>query len=49
MIRPWDDGGSTVENAQKRVRVNFEFLEKLGCPFYAFHDRDVAPEGKSLA
>ena len=27
----------------------FEFIEKLGAPFYAFHDRDVAPEGASLA
>ena len=26
----------------------FEFFEKLGAPFYAFHDRDVAPEGKNL-
>jgi xylose isomerase len=35
--------------AIKRVRVAFEFIEKLGCPFYCFHDRDVAPEGKNLA
>lgn len=48
-IRPWDDGTSSIENAQKRVRVAFEFMEKLGAPFYAFHDRDVAPEGASLA
>src|SRR5881394_661658 len=48
-IRPWDDGSESVENAQKRARVAFEFIEKLGAPFYAFHDRDVAPEGKSLA
>ena len=34
--------------AETRVRVAFEFLEKLGAPVYAFHDRDVAPEGKSL-
>ena len=27
----------------------FEFIEKLGAPFYAFHDRDVAPEGKTLS
>ena len=26
----------------------FELFEKLGAPFYAFHDRDVAPEGKNL-
>lgn len=47
-IRPWEDGTDTVENAQNRVRVAFEFFEKLGVPFYAFHDRDVAPEGRTL-
>jgi len=48
-IRPWDDGTESVKNAQNRVRVAFEFMEKLGAPYYAFHDRDVAPEGKTLA
>src|SRR6266446_2962763 len=48
-IRPWDDGSNSVENACNRARVAFEFIEKLGAPFYAFHDRDVAPEGASLA
>src|SRR3954447_22900570 len=47
-IRPWDDGSQSVENAQNRVRVAFHFMEKLGAPFYAFHDRDVAPEGATL-
>ncbi len=47
--RDWEDGTDSVENAQNRVRVAFEFIEKLGCPFYAFHDRDVAPEGATLA
>ena len=48
-LRPWDDGSESVKNAQKRVKAAFEFMEKLGAPYYAFHDRDVAPEGKSLA
>jgi xylose isomerase len=48
-VRPWEDGTDSVENAQNRARVSFEFLEKLGAPFYAFHDRDVAPEGATLA
>ena len=48
-FRPWDDGSESVKNAQKRVKVAFEFMEKLGAPYYAFHDRDVAPEGKSLS
>ena len=47
-LRPWDDGTSTVANAQRRAKAAFEFFEKLGVPFYAFHDRDIAPEGKNL-
>jgi xylose isomerase len=49
MLRPWDDGSESVENAIRRARVAFEFMEKLQAPFYAFHDRDVAPEGATLA
>jgi xylose isomerase len=48
-VRPWEDGTNSMEMAETRVRVAFEFLEKLGAPFYAFHDRDVAPEGKNLS
>jgi xylose isomerase len=48
LVRPWDDGSNSVENALKRVDVAFEFISKLGAPFYCFHDRDVAPEGSSL-
>jgi xylose isomerase len=48
-VRPWEDGTDSVENAQNRARVSFEFIEKLGAPFYAFHDRDIAPEGETLA
>ncbi|MFI4876896.1 MAG: xylose isomerase [Blastopirellula sp. JB062] len=47
-VRPWDDGSDSTENAVNRVRVAFEFIEKLGAPYYAFHDRDVSPEGASL-
>ncbi len=46
--RPWDDGSHSVDNAQRRVRVAFEFMEKLGVPYFAFHDVDVAPEAADL-
>jgi len=49
MIRPWDKGDDSLENAINRVHVAFEFIEKLGAEFFCFHDRDVAPEGKTLA
>lgn len=48
-LMPWDDGSDSVANAQKRVRVFFEFLEKTGIDFYCFHDRDVAPELGTLS
>ena len=48
-LRPWEAPVDSVDNAINRVRVAFEFMEKLGVPFYCFHDRDVAPEGASLA
>jgi xylose isomerase len=47
-IRPWEGGTNSMKMAETRVRVAFEFMEKLGVPFYAFHDRDVAPEGRNL-
>ena len=46
--RPWDDGSDSVDNALRRVDVAFEFMEKLGAPWYCFHDRDVAPEADNL-
>lgn len=47
--RPWEDGTDSVDNAKRRMDVAFEFFTKLGTPYWAFHDRDIAPEGKSLA
>jgi len=49
MVRPWEDGTNSLKMAVKRVSVMFEFCEKLGAPYYAFHDRDVAPEGRNLS
>jgi xylose isomerase len=47
-IRPWDTGKSGLDLAKARVPVFFELASKLGMPFYAFHDRDVAPHGLTL-
>lgn len=48
LMRPWDDGTESLDNALRRVDVAFEFMTKLGVPYYCFHDRDVAPEGATL-
>ena len=49
MFRPWFKTGDPVEMAELKMDVAFEFFEKLGAPFFCFHDRDVAPEGATLA
>ena len=44
--RPWlAPGLDPMEASRHRLAVAFEFLSKLGMPYYCFHDRDVAPDG----
>ncbi|WP_045926673.1 xylose isomerase [Bacillus siamensis] len=47
MQRPWDHYKS-MDLARARVEAAFEMFEKLDAPFFAFHDRDIAPEGSTL-
>ncbi len=43
--RSWSRAADPMESARLKAESAFDFLEKLGAPFYTFHDRDVAPEG----
>ncbi|TSA33021.1 MAG: xylose isomerase [Porphyromonadaceae bacterium] len=45
---PWTVSADPMENAKARLNAAFEFMTKMGIPFYCFHDRDIAPEGSSL-
>ena len=46
--RPWLAAGlDPLDAARAKLDAAFEFLEKLGVPFFTFHDRDVAPEAGS--
>jgi xylose isomerase len=48
--RPWLTAGMDVtEAARAKLDAAFEFIEKLGVPFFTFHDRDVAAEGRTYA
>lgn len=49
MLRPWDTATDPMELAKARVRAAFEFMSKLGVKYFCFHDRDIAPEGRTLA
>ncbi len=49
IVRPWEKGTDAISIAKTRLDAAFEFFQKIRAPFYCFHDRDIAPEGKSLA
>ncbi|MCQ2464058.1 MAG: xylose isomerase [Oscillospiraceae bacterium] len=38
-----------MEKAKAKVDAAAEIMEKLSIDYYCFHDRDIAPEGSSLA
>lgn len=47
--RPWLERPESLEQARQKTDVAFELFAKLGVPFFTFHDRDLAPEGATLA
>ena len=47
--RPWEKGGDPLTVAKRRMDAAFEFFVKIQAPFWCFHDRDIAPEGTTLA
>jgi len=49
IVRPWEEGKDPVSVARNRMDAAFEFFTKIQAPFWCFHDRDIAPEGRSLA
>ncbi|MBL9192076.1 MAG: xylose isomerase [Opitutaceae bacterium] len=49
IVRPWEQGKDAVSVAKVRLEAGFEFFQKIESPFWCFHDRDIAPEGKTLA
>jgi xylose isomerase len=48
--RPWlDPRLNPMLAARAKLAAAFEFVVKLGVPFFCFHDRDIAPEGRTFA
>jgi xylose isomerase len=47
--RAWFGDGDAMQLAARKAAAAFELFGVLGVPFFTFHDRDVAPEGASLA
>lgn len=56
MDRPWNPSSRTGDRAmdpmaaaRMKMDAAFEFVSKLGAPFFSFHDIDIAPAGASFA
>jgi xylose isomerase len=45
---PWDIAGDAVQRAKDKMDAAFEFITKLGVPYYCFHDIDLVDEGNSI-
>ena len=46
---PWAVEGDALTRAQAKMDAAFEFITKLGVPYYCFHDVDLIDEGESIA
>lgn len=46
---PWAVSNDPIGQAKDKMDAAFEFITKLGVPYYCWHDFDIAPEGTSLA
>ncbi len=44
-IFPWDDPADLMDQNKARMDAAFEFITKMGIPFYCFHDTDVVGSG----
>ncbi|MDP2293720.1 MAG: xylose isomerase [Actinomycetota bacterium] len=51
--RPWHPSQNAaldpMDAAKMKMEAAFEFFEKLGAPFFSFHDIDIAPAGATFA
>lgn len=47
--RPWFNVADEMDGARLKCKVAFEFFEKLGAPFFCFHDADIAPAGATFS
>ncbi len=46
---PWLTASDPVQQAKDKMDAAFEFITKLGVPYYCFHDIDLVDEGGSLS
>ncbi|HTJ14586.1 MAG TPA: xylose isomerase [Dinghuibacter sp.] len=48
-VFPWDAQSDPVARAKDKMDAAFEFITKMGFPYYCFHDVDVVDYGNDIA
>ena len=48
-IFPWNTSGDALQAGKDKMDAAFEFMTKLGVPYYCFHDIDLVDEGSSTS
>ncbi|GJM32148.1 MAG: xylose isomerase [Saprospiraceae bacterium] len=46
---PWAKSTDPVQQAKDKMDAAFEFITKMGIPYFCFHDFDLVDEGPSIA
>jgi len=49
LIYPWDESSDVIQRAKDKMDAAFEFMTKIGFPYYCFHDVDVVDHGDDVA
>jgi xylose isomerase len=47
-LYPWNKKSDPIERAKDKADAAFEFITKLGLPYYCFHDVDVVEYGNDI-
>lgn len=48
-VFPWNASSDPIQRAKDKMDAGFEFITKMGVPYYCFHDFDLVDEGPSLS
>jgi len=48
LVLPWSQSNDTLQAAKNKMDAAFEFITKMGVPYYCFHDFDLIAEGTSI-
>jgi xylose isomerase len=46
---PWNESKDALTQGKEKMDAAFEFMTKIGIPFWCFHDTDLVEEGSSIA